>query len=125
MLEYDTPPYLKNVLTLVGDYLVEAGLVRNNPVDKVGQIYENETFLLQSYGIDYEDEPLFWFKAENLQVDWHQNIYRASTVNQEIDIYKAMEILWFCLDSIDGDPTATWSRASELEWDAVDVEDDE
>lgn len=125
MLEFDTPSYLKNVLTLVGDYLIEAGLVRGNPVDKVGQIYENDVFLLQSYGIDEEDAPLFWFKSDNVQVDWYQNIYRASTCNTEVNLPLAINILWDCLTSVDEDPDTKWGEPLELQWEATDIEDDE
>lgn len=125
MLEFDTPSYLKNVLTLVGDYLIEAGLVRGNPVDKVGQIYENDTFLLQSYGIDEENAPLFWHKTINIQVDWYQNIYRASTTNLEIGLPEALQILWDCLESIDNDPAAVWTASPDLEWDTSSMEDDD
>lgn len=107
MSTLDVESYAVDVISLVGEYLVEKGITRANPVDNSGCEYENDVFYISAY--DWRDDipedeamPNFWYKPLNYQVEWYKHIGRGTFSNRPITIDEAMEMFQACIASLQG-----------------------
>jgi hypothetical protein len=99
----DVEDYTSQVIALVGSYLTEKGVTRDNPCDNTGAEYENDVFLISAYNWNDEEEPLpnFWFKPLNYQVEWYKHLGRGNFANRPITIDDAYDMLNKCIASIE------------------------
>jgi len=129
MLQFDTEDYIQNIITLIGIYLVDQGILSSSPAENTGASYENETFYFSAYDWNAEDAsevpPNFWYKLTNYQVEWHKHLGRSTKSNQQITVSEAFSILWECLSSIDEDYSSPRTESPEFIWEDTEPEDDE
>lgn len=101
----DVEDYTSQVVALIGAYLAEKGVTRDNPCDNTGAEYENDVFLISAYNWnedipDDEQVPNFWFKPLNYQVEWYKHIGRGTFSNRPMPIDDAIVMLEKCIASL-------------------------
>lgn len=129
MLQHEPELHVTNVIALIGAYLVDQGILSDDPTHNTGVSYENEVFLISAYDWHEEDgsevTPNFWWKVDNYQVEWYKYLGRGTYANRDLNPSESLMILWDCIDSIDKDYSSPRVNAPEFVWEDVEPDDDE
>lgn len=125
----DIEGYTLDVIGIIGRYLEEKGITRQNPVDNTGAEYENDVFLISAY--DWRDDlpedlqvPNFWYKPLNYQVEWYKHLGRGTYSNRPLTIDEALEILDNCIASLQGSAVVRETSSDELFWDTGEIDEE-
>ena len=103
--QYETPELLKAVLNAIRDELERVYWNNNqkeikDPFSNTGGKYENNTFRVEAYNWNDDEEQEYNFKWQDFKVSWYKHMGRGMSMNRKISPDELNEMLQHCLKSI-------------------------
>lgn len=103
--EYDCPEWLIAMLDYLNKELERVMWNRHqeeylSPFSNTGNEFKCDTFHVQAYSWDEEQDQPYNFKWKDVEISWYKYLGRGTTVNQKIGFNKANKMFEQCLNSI-------------------------
>ena len=118
---------IQEVLRILGAYLKEQGYTFYDPASTGEQFFSNSLFEFNYWDFD-PNEMFFTYDNENYTITatWYRCVDRAFTVDDEISVEAAINILISCIASLDESqklPSIHRNSDTLPEWIPIDDED--
>lgn len=71
-----------------------------SPFDNSGNSFKNDVFEVSAYSWGDEEQP-YNFKWKDVEISWYKHSWRGTTINQDLEPQRGIEMLNECLASIE------------------------
>jgi len=72
-----------------------------SPFDNTGNQFKNEVFEVCAYSWNTDQVQSYNFKWKDVEISWYKHSWRGTTINQELEPTKGIEMLNECIASIE------------------------
>ena len=72
-----------------------------SPFENTSNKFSNDTFSVEAYSWEDEDEQSYNFKWKDIEISWYKHLGRGTTINKHITPERAIEMFDDCTKSLD------------------------
>jgi hypothetical protein len=101
---YDCPEYIESLLRGISSELERVMWNNkkqyNSPMDNTGEQFKNDTFEVNAYSWNDEEEQPYNFKYKDIEISWYKYLGRGMSINKPITEKQAVKMFDECIKSI-------------------------